>query len=131
MAQLVNAATNIPKSLVNCHWGQFKVTQAHLDHYQSMKDAKAALGTDWPCIRTSRALGTGEELILSGYGTGFWQRFDREQTWEKYNVEELYRLPFLQPRVQALIDKRRAADTLKRTRLKTEISDRPMKKIKA
>jgi len=46
-----------------------------------------------------------EELIVKGYGPGFWARVDREACWTS---GELYRLSFLQPKLQAWLKERQS-----------------------
>ena len=64
-----------------------------------MKRLKMTIGELWPCIRTTRTIAVNEELIVSGYGGGYWQRFVRETNWNQVEPTELYRLTFLQPRL--------------------------------
>lgn len=105
-AHLVNACTAVPKAAVTCSWGYVVVNEAMLEKYDCMKRLNVQRGDRWPCIRTARPIAVNEELIVAGYGAGFWCRFDRERDWERLEDTELYRLPFLQPRLRQFLQDR-------------------------
>ncbi len=78
-----------------------------LERYESMQRAGMKVGDSWPCIRTTRSIAINEELIVRGYGSGFWLRFDREAHWDRCSQPlQLYRLSFLQPRLVAWLQER-------------------------
>lgn len=75
----------------------------------------AKVGERWSCIRMTREIQANEELLVSNYGAEFWQRYERESDWERWEDSELYRPSFFKPLIQVLKKRRRQTEAKVRT----------------
>lgn len=108
VASYINAAMHVEaEEASNCAWGSVRITAEHLERYPTMQRVGMQVGEYWPCIRTMREIQANEELLVSSYGSGFWQRYERESDWERWEDSELYRLSFFQPRLAEILQARR------------------------
>ena len=95
VAGCINAACHLPfqkRSAANCVWDSLRITPEHLERYPAMQRIGMTVSDSWPCIRTTREVQASEELLVSTFGAGFWQRYERESNWERWENTELYRL---------------------------------------
>jgi len=105
IASYINCGLNVAHKLVNCAWGRVRVTAEMIENYTSMQRAGMKINDEWPCIRTTRTIALGEELIVAGYGSSFWGRVDKEAQWSNEELK-LYRHPFIDTRLDAWLKKR-------------------------
>ena len=84
-AQFINCKFKT-KLQSNAKWGKMIVDKEFLKLYPELT---AKIGDAYPCLRTTRAIAPGEEIILDSYGAQYWQNKEREKTQGVYGFKGL------------------------------------------
>ena len=76
----INSAGGLLKVAPNCKWGYMTVDARFIAAYPDLDQQAYVLGSQYPGMRVTAPNGIqpGEEFLVKGYGTGFWQRMKRE-----------------------------------------------------
>lgn len=84
----------------NAAWGTLKVDNLFRKRYPELSNGVRD-GEDYPGVRVNREVCSGDEILLRTYGSGYWQRYHREQSWSSKNT--LYCGRLLTPRIKETI----------------------------
>jgi hypothetical protein len=110
-AHFVNCAEGTGKA-GNCKWDAAKIDARFVANYDTLDVALAPTET-YPGVRTKADIQPGEELLITKYGGGFWDRMERE--WHDEGLAIL-RPVALTPAMLAVLESTNTRRGMKRAR---------------
>lgn len=79
-AHYINSGLGLRDSAVNCQWGTVNVDSSFRRQYSELWREVSTLNVvKYPCLRVSRPVQPGEELIVKTYGSQYWRRVRSER----------------------------------------------------
>jgi hypothetical protein len=81
-AHFINSAGGLLPVAANCKWGYVKVDARFIAAYPDLDERAYVPGVKYPGIRVTvpHGIQPGEEFLVNGYGSAFWQRMKRESS---------------------------------------------------